>query len=293
MTTQTLTKITVETKVRGSIDKVWSYWTEPKHIQQWNNAAVEWFTPKAEVDLKPGGKFISRMEARDGSMGFDFWGIYDEVKPNEYLSYTMGDGRKASILFKTEGEFVSISETFDPETENPVEMQKAGWQAILNNFKVYAESTSPNFEQVHFEQFIQASPEKVYQTLIHKDSYPQWTSIFNASSRFEGSWDKGSKMLFLGEDKDGKVGGMVSRIAENIPSCFVSIEHRGMLLNGEEITQGEMVEDWVGSLENYTFQAKDGGTLLLVDLHSTHEMKDYFKDMFPKALLKLKEITEK
>lgn len=139
MTTGNNVKITVETTVNAPVEKVWEYWTEPKHITQWNNASDDWHTPIAENDLTVGGKFLTRMEAKDGSFGFDFGGIYDEVKLNEVISYTLGDGRKVTITFKGQGNETQVIETFDAETTNPIEMQQAGWQAILDNFKKYVE----------------------------------------------------------------------------------------------------------------------------------------------------------
>jgi len=133
------TSITIEATVYAPVEKVWQLWTMPEHITQWNNASPEWHTPKAENDLRVGGKFSSRMEARDGSMGFDFWGIYDEVVTNKLIAYTMGDGRKAKVTFNADGTTTKITTVFEAETENPVELQKGGWQSILNNFKKYAE----------------------------------------------------------------------------------------------------------------------------------------------------------
>lgn len=139
MTTSNFEKITVQSTVHAPVAKVWEYWTEPEHITQWNNASDDWHTPVAENDLKVGGKFLTRMEAKDGSFGFDFGGIYDEVKLHEVISYTMGDGRKVSITFKGHENETEVIETFDAESTNPIEMQQAGWQAILDNFKKYAE----------------------------------------------------------------------------------------------------------------------------------------------------------
>ncbi|MCM3115515.1 SRPBCC family protein [Neobacillus sp. MER 74] len=139
MTTSNFEKITVQTTVHAPVEKVWEHWTEPKHITQWNNASEDWHTPFAENDLTVGGKFLTRMEAKDGSFGFDFGGVYDEVKLNEVISYTMGDGRKVSVTFKGQGNDTEVIETFDAETTNPIEMQQAGWQAILDNFKKYTE----------------------------------------------------------------------------------------------------------------------------------------------------------
>ena len=139
MTTGNNVKVTVKATVNAPVEKIWEYWTEPKHITKWNNASDDWHTPIAENDLTVGGKFLTRMEAKDGSFGFDFGGIYDEVKLNEVISYTMGDGRKVTITFNGQGNETEVIETFDAETSNPVEMQQAGWQAILDNFKKYVE----------------------------------------------------------------------------------------------------------------------------------------------------------
>ncbi|WP_144528628.1 SRPBCC family protein [Peribacillus simplex] len=138
---QTFKKVTVETTIQAPIEKVWKYWTEPDHITKWNNPSDDWHTPFAENDLRQGGKFVSRMEAKDGSAGFDFGGIYDEVKLHEVIAYTMGDGRKVKITFKEQENEIEVIETFDAETTHPIEFQKQGWQAILNNFKKYVEQT--------------------------------------------------------------------------------------------------------------------------------------------------------
>ena len=140
METMNKTAITVEATVNVPVAKAWKFWTLPEHITKWNNASDDWHTPFAENDLKTGGKFLFRMEAKDKSFGFDFWGVYDDVKTNELISYTMGDGRKAKIIFESNGDTTKVIETFEPENENPIDMQKAGWQAILNNFKKYVES---------------------------------------------------------------------------------------------------------------------------------------------------------
>jgi uncharacterized protein YndB with AHSA1/START domain len=133
------TKITVETLVHAPLEKVWTYWTEPKHVTQWNAASDDWHCPRGESDLRVGGTFVYRMEAKDGSSGFDFGGTYTDVVPHERIAYVMGDGRRVDVSFKQEGEAVRVTETFDAESENSVEMQKSGWQAILERFKKYVE----------------------------------------------------------------------------------------------------------------------------------------------------------
>lgn len=133
-------RIVVESPINAPIEKVWACYTEPTHIMQWNNASPDWHTPKAENDLRVGGKFSSTMAAKDGSFSFDFWGIYDEVVANERIAYTLGDDRKVSVDFKNDGSQTIVTIVFEPESENSHELQKAGWQAILDNFKKHVES---------------------------------------------------------------------------------------------------------------------------------------------------------
>ncbi len=140
METQNRTVITVENVIDQPVEKVWEYWTNPEHITKWNNASDDWHTPWAKNDLRKGGSFSARMEARDGSMGFDFAGIYDEVKEHEYIEYKMEDGRKVKIIFSPVGNGTKVTESFDAEMENSIELQRNGWQAILDNFKKYTET---------------------------------------------------------------------------------------------------------------------------------------------------------
>ena len=140
METANRTSITVETNVNAPVEKVWETWTDPSHIMEWNSAIDTWHTPRAENDLRVGGKFSARMEAKDGSIGFDFGGTYDEVVHHKRIAYTMSDGRKVEVDFQPNGSQTKVIETFDAETENSVELQRDGWQAILDNFKKYTES---------------------------------------------------------------------------------------------------------------------------------------------------------
>lgn len=133
-------KITVQTTVQVPVEKAWKYWTGPEHIINWNFASDDWCCPSAATDLRVNGKFTSRMEARDGSMGFDFEGIFEEIKPNALIKYGLGDQRKVEVRFETVKNATRITEIFDAENENPVELQRQGWQAILENFRKYAEN---------------------------------------------------------------------------------------------------------------------------------------------------------
>jgi uncharacterized protein YndB with AHSA1/START domain len=137
------TIITVQTTIAAPIAHVWECWTTPTHITEWNAASPDWHTPHSTVDLQVGGTFSSRMEAKDGSFGFDFWGTYTTVNPPTELAYTLGDNRKVSIQFVANGDATTVIEQFEAEQTNPVEMQRFGWQAILDNFAAYTTRTQP------------------------------------------------------------------------------------------------------------------------------------------------------
>lgn len=138
----TATRITVSALVNKPVADVWRCWTEPEHITQWNAASDDWHCPKASNDLRVGGTFSSTMAARDGSFSFDFGGVYDDVQPHKRIAYSMEDGRTCEVLFSAEDGGTRVVETFDAETMNSVEMQRAGWQAILYRFKAHTELQS-------------------------------------------------------------------------------------------------------------------------------------------------------
>lgn len=284
--------VTVEATINAPVEKVWEIWTTPRHIQNWNQASDDWFTPHAENDVHVGGKFRCRMEARDGSSGFDFEGEYSRVEPNKFLEYYMSDGRKVQITFTSNGNQTVVTEKFDAEETNPVDLQKQGWQAILNNFKRYAEA-SQTMDTLHYEIIINAPAEKVFQTMLGQEYWNEWTYAFNPTSQFKGNWEKGSRMAFLGIEEDGSTSGMVSKIRENIPNKFISIEHIGILKNDQELTSGPEVEGWAGALENYFFKEENGKTNLIIDVDTNREFKAYMEETWPKALNKLKEICER
>lgn len=133
-------KITVETLVKADLAKVWSAWNTPADIVEWNAASEDWHTTRSEVDLRAGGKFSARMEAKDGSEGFDFEGTYTRIVPRELVAYRMSDGREVRVEFRQQEGGVLVRETFDAEDENPAEMQRQGWQAILDSFRRHVEA---------------------------------------------------------------------------------------------------------------------------------------------------------
>jgi uncharacterized protein YndB with AHSA1/START domain len=131
--------ITVKAIIKAPLKIVWEYWTQPEHIMQWNNASPDWHCPAATNDLKVDGEFHYIMAAKDGSVQFDFWGTYVKVKPCQALDIYLGDGRHLEVFFALQEDAVLLTEIFEPEEVNPLEMQEAGWQSILNNFKMYVE----------------------------------------------------------------------------------------------------------------------------------------------------------
>lgn len=132
--------LTVSAHVNAPASTVWESWNNPKHIVNWATPSEDWHAPEAENDLKVGGKFKTVMAAKDGSMGFDFWGTYTTIEEHKHIAYTLGDGRDVSIDFSQENDGVFITESFEAEEVNSLEMQQGGWQAILDNFKKYTEA---------------------------------------------------------------------------------------------------------------------------------------------------------
>lgn len=150
-------------------------------------------------------------------------------------------------------------------------------------------------KKMQFNVNINAPVNKVYDYMLginNKKTYEQWTALFNPTSTYEGTWNKGSKILFLGTDEKGEKGGMISELVENIPNKFVSIRHYGLIKAGQEITEGPEVEKWANGFENYTFKENNGSTTVTVDLDTAEDFLDYMNETYPKALDKLKEISE-
>jgi len=285
--------IEIETLVDAPVEQVWDYWTLSRHMIRWNAASPDWCTTCAENDLRPGGNFHARMEARDGSFGFDFRGTYTNIIKHKLIEYKLEDGRMVKIEFEPQHDQTHILERFEPEQQNALDLQKTGWQAILDSFKRYAEKRKLS-DLLVYDCEIKADHTKVFRALYDPELYRQWTVSFNPSSRYEGKWERGATIRFLGEDHNGKTGGMISKIREHIPDKFISIEHLGMVDADREIMHGSEVDSWKGVLENYTLSHADGRTLLIVDLDPVDQQStNYFNDMWPKALHMLKSLCEK
>lgn len=177
------TKITVQSTIQADINKVWDYYTQSEHIIGWNFASDDWHCPRAAIDLRVGGKYSARMEARDGSYGFDFNALYDEVKAYEKIAYTMEDGRKAVISFTGDNGTTQVEVTFDAESQNDPQMQRDGWQAILDNFKKYAElkalrifdfSVDKGNNTIYIKRDFNATLQQVWQAWTTAEMLDRW-----------------------------------------------------------------------------------------------------------------------
>lgn len=149
-------------------------------------------------------------------------------------------------------------------------------------------------EKLQFTIEIEAPAQKVYEAMLglnDKNTYKSWTAAFNPTSTYEGTWEKGSKILFVGTDEKGEKGGMVSMVEEHIPAKFVSVRHYGFVQGDKEVTEGELVEKWAGGHENYTFTENNGVTTVTIDIDVIDEYLDYFKNIYPKALEALKKVV--
>jgi uncharacterized protein YndB with AHSA1/START domain len=286
-----LKKISISTKVKAPLSLVWRVWTNPDHIIHWNFAADSWHCPAAESDLREGGKFSYRMEAKDNSFGFDFKGEFIEVKPFGNLAFKLDDERRVWVNFEQQGDEVDVREEFEAEGDNPLELQRQGWKAILDNFKLYAEDLCV-IDKLYFNILIEAPVKDVFRTMLDDMTYREWTSFFHPGSFYRGKWEEGERILFIGPDEQGHEGGMASKVVQFIPNKQVSLQHYGLYENGKEITEGPEVRLWAGSKEEYFFEQKNGGTEVKVVTDTNREYKDYFLEVWPKALEKLKEICE-
>lgn len=290
MDTNSKTQITITATIKAPINQVWAMYNDPYHITKWNSASEDWHCPQAESDFREGGKFSSRMEAKDGSMGFDFWGIYQKIQVNKLLSYEIGDGRKASVFFEEIENESRVTIQFEAEGTNSLEMQQAGWQAILDNFKNYVEFLQTEF--FHMEIEILASPAQVFDKMFSHDSYREWTSIFSPGSYFEGTLNKGERIYFLTTNEKGQREGMIGTIADLVPDYHCSFKFIGLVNDGKEIEEGEEIDNLKGSFENYTLVDHTNKTILKIDMGPGGDYKDYFEKTWPKALHKLKTICE-
>lgn len=241
--------ITVSTIINVTISKAWDLWTLPEHIIHWNHASEEWSCPKAETDLKIGGRYTFRMEAKDGSMGFDMSGTYLKIDKPGFLSYDMDDGRVIEVTFLEKDGVTEIIEKFEPESIHSRELQQQGWQAILNNFKIYAEQLENNIadQPVMVSQYFNHPQNRVWDAITNHEMIIQW--FFDNIPSF--SAERGFKTRFVVEN-EGRV----------FPHLWEIIE----VINGEKITIDWKYEGYGGSsIVTFRIEKKESGCILEVE----------------------------
>ena len=287
MKTDNPAPITIEATVNAPVEKVWKLWNDPLHIKQWSAASEDWHTPRSAIDLRIGGRFASTMAAKDGSMAFEFGGIYTNIKEHRLIEQKLDDERKVKVEFKPDGGKTKVVEAFDAESTNPVEMQRAGWQAILDNFKKHVERLN-EYEQLDFSITINAPKKKVWDIMLGAETYKEWVSAAWPGSYAEGKWEPGGTLCFFNPEKSGtKV-----KLLEHRPYTFSKAEHISSFNKGVEDTTSETAKSWIGSTESYLFSEKEGTTSLEVTMHVPPAWAGMFKADWLKALKKLKAICE-
>jgi uncharacterized protein YndB with AHSA1/START domain len=286
------TILSIRATVNVPLARAWHFFTHPNHIVRWNGASDDWHCPQASNDLRVGGRFNYRMEARDASFAFDFEGTYTDVQPMKFIAYMMDDDRRVEISFEAKGGTTVVSEQFEAESTHPEEMQLAGWQAILDKYAAYTERKVGD-NPLHFEIMIAAPAEKVQRLMLADQSYREWTALFNPGSFYEGSWDEGAEIRFIGLNENGEKEGMIGHIAVHKPQQYVSIAYTGVMDKGVDRFTGPDVDALASGREEYRFVARDGHTLLVIDMDDPGPYADYFKETWPLALQKLKEICER
>jgi uncharacterized protein YndB with AHSA1/START domain len=283
--------IVITATIQAPVALVWQYYTQPAHITRWNFATPEWYCPWANADLQPGGTYTARMEAKDGSFGFDFSATYHTVNPHQLLAFTLTDGRQVSIAFKPLDQETQVTVTFEPEQQNPLSLQQTGWQMILDNFKNYAHQRAQSTLLCReYKITIQAPAALVYDAMLgltQKQTYESWTAHFSPTCSYEGSWNKGANIQFTAIH-EGKKGGITSTVVEHLPQKYIALLHTGLIEDGTIITDEAKIAAWKNAQEIYTFIDQQQTTHLIVNIDISPDYQSYFDEVYPKALLQLK-----
>jgi uncharacterized protein YndB with AHSA1/START domain len=283
--------ISVSVRLQLPPQMVWKLWNDPAQMVRWNAASDDWHTPVADNDLRVGGKLQTRMEARDGSFGFDFEAVYEVVDAPNRLVYRLGDGRGVELDLRAEGEETVLTQRFEPEKEFPVELQQQGWQAILDNFKRWAEAYR-GVTAVHFAQEVRMAPSALAELMLQELPYRYWTAVFDPSSHYVGDWKEGSTVDFLCDLPDGRQRGTRALVANFRPGQYIRLVHQGLVEGDTFINSGAEAEAWLGLNEIYSFSPREYGCLLTVDVDVPEKYADYLTTQWPLALARIRELAE-
>lgn len=295
-----MTKITISKIIKASVEQVYKSYLDPIDNQRWNTAGFGWSTGFVNIDPKVGGKWESEFKSPDGQNDFIFGGAFTEIIENQKIVYIMpndqGDSTKdrhAEVFFEEiEPETTKVTIIFDAETENSIERQESGWNSILDNFAKFVEiKSNPNNQTIDKFIQIQASPEKIWTTLIGPESYKVWASPFAAGNYFEGEMKYDSKIHFMSGEA-GNNSGLVSLIRVFIPNFQISFEHLGYIKDGVEDLNYPEFQTWKGLRETYTLNPKGDITELNIFQDLTKKEAAFFDTKWDQALSQIKKLSE-
>jgi uncharacterized protein YndB with AHSA1/START domain len=295
---QTMSKIVIHQIFAATPSQVFESCLDSEDNKRWNTAGFGWSTGEVQIDPKVGGRWFAEYKSPDGKDDFVFEGVFTEIIENQKISYKMPkdmgefevDERKAEVLFEEfEKGKTQVTITFDAEDLNSIEMQKQGWQAILDNFKTFLErKINPENARLILDIDINASPQKVWKTLLEKESYNIWAATFSPGSHYQGEIKYDNKVQFLGPDQSG----LISLVKVCIPEFQVSFEHLGGFKDGKEDPDSPMFLPWKGNRETYTLKSKNEITNLSIYQEMSKTEIEYFEEMWAKALEVIKKIAE-
>ncbi len=270
--------IEIEVLIKNSLDKVWEYWTGQPFISQWYSASDDWWTPWVNQNFQVDQGFVYRMEARDGSMGFDFSGVFTEIVDHEKIVYVLEDGRKVLTTFEERDGRILLKQAFDAEDQNSAQMQKDGWQAILNHFKSFCEGDQI---EMSFRTVLGTNPNRVWEYLTLPRLYEEWAIAFSEQPKFVGQWVEGGTIDFI----DFQEGGTRVQLDKVKPFEKLYMTHIAMI-DG----QAGIVEDhpeaptWVGTKENYDLELVGKETILTIHIMCHPKYVDYLRNSWEKAV---------
>lgn len=272
-----MSKITIGVQIEKQVDIVWSYWTKAAHIKHWYFASEDWWVPWVEQQFEVGHKFIYRMASKDGKMGFDFTGRYTDIKANESITYVLEDDREVITTFEVIDDTVYLKQVFETEDDSSAEMQKQGWQAILNQFKGYTESDWIRFT---LQKHMETTPEVVYHYLTDNDKYMSWAHVFSDDSKFYGDWVEGGEITFV----DHRESGTVALVENIIPNELIHMKHI-KLLKGDSLDEtSDEALIWIGTLERYELHKSEDGVLVDVMIECHESYVGFIRDSWIEAL---------
>ena len=278
--------ISISVTIKSDIHTVWKSFTETKHIVNWYFASPDWHAPTAEHDFNNGGKFSIRMEAWDESFGFDYTGTYDKIVDFKEVVYTLDDGRKVDTSFMQTGDEIVVSQDFQADEGIDVEMQRMGWQGILNQLKKYVESKTVVFE---VEADINASADTVWDCLTKNEIYKKWSKAFSPNSEFKGDWDKGKHIDYIDIGKGG-----TRALVEGVElNKFIQQRHIATITAENEIdTKSDSAKHWIGTIENYTLKDIGGAIRFTVHIECHEQFREFIESSWNTAILDFKRVCE-